>query len=200
MKTVLLIFIKNMSIGKVKTRLSNTIGDANAMKIYQHLLTHTAEATLDIELDRVVLYNEFIPTADSWPSSKFEKGLQVGDHFGQKVINALQHYFEIEDYHQVLILQPDCPKLTPMILRKAIKELNNQNDVVIGPTSDNGYYLIGFNKNFPQVYEDSTYDNCTKLDFIINNLKANEIKFGLADELQDIDQESDLGDWKKLIE
>ena len=49
MQNALIIFVKNPALGKVKTRLAKTVGDVNALKIYQYLLYHTMEITYELD-------------------------------------------------------------------------------------------------------------------------------------------------------
>jgi glycosyltransferase A (GT-A) superfamily protein (DUF2064 family) len=50
-----------------------------------------------------------------------------------------------EGFERAILIGSDLPDLTPAVLREAVASLA-ENDVVIGPASDGGYYLIGFHK------------------------------------------------------
>ena len=56
-KNLLLIFTRNPELGKCKTRLAATIGDENALALYQFLLKHTAEITRHVTADKYVYYS-----------------------------------------------------------------------------------------------------------------------------------------------
>ena len=68
-KKLLIIFTRNPELGKVKTRLSKSVGDIVALDIYQFLLDKTKEVTQNISADKVVYYSEKIAENDLWNSS-----------------------------------------------------------------------------------------------------------------------------------
>lgn len=83
-KELLIIFIKNPELGKVKTRLAATLGPEKALTIYNQLLHHTREITENLPLPLALYYSDFIPTADEWDSHVFRKHLQTGSDLGEK--------------------------------------------------------------------------------------------------------------------
>ncbi|MGB2300452.1 MAG: glycosyltransferase, partial [Flavobacteriaceae bacterium] len=63
-KSLILVFVRNPELGKVKTRLSRTVGDSAALKIYNILLSHTESVLNSIPVDKVVYYSEEIQQND----------------------------------------------------------------------------------------------------------------------------------------
>ena len=107
----------------------------------------------------------------------------------------MSHAFKkaFETHQKVVIIGSDCASLTKEIVEKAYKALNT-NPFVIGPAIDGGYYLLGMNQYFPQVFENiewSTPSVFPKTIEIIENLGKS---YFLLPELSDIDTEED---WKK---
>ena len=198
MRTALMIFVKNPALGKVKTRLAKTIGDVNALKVYQHLLQNTMEITYQLDMDKFVFYNEYIPTRDEWPTSAYQKELQKGNHLGEKMKNAFQQGFD-EGYHKVVVMMPDCPKMSDTLIEKSFKSLDSF-DVVIGPTNDKGFYLIGMNKFIPDIFKNKTYETATQYDDTIEAIEKTGMKYFNLPTLTDIDMEDDLGKLKKIID
>ena len=198
MRSALLIFIKNPTLGKVKTRLAKTVGDYNALKIYQFLLSHTMEITFELDAyDKFLLYNEFIPTKDDWPVLKYQKELQKGDNLGDKMKNAIKMAVD-EDYDKAVLIMPDCPRLTDTIIEKAFKALDNH-DFIIGPTNDGGYYMIGMRAYNPAVFENKKYSTGSVFKEAVEEFgKLGKTHFVLP-ELVDVDLEDDLGKLKKMI-
>ena len=198
MRNALLIFIKNPALGKVKTRLAKTIGEYNALKIYQFLLDHTMEITYELDkLDRFVFYNEFIPTKDEWPASAYQKELQHGDGLGEKMSNAFKNTFN-EDYKKVVLMQPDCPKMTDTMIEKAFKVLDDH-DFVIGPTMDGGFYLVGMKEYHPQLFANKTYSTAEIYNETIAEIEKMGKTFFKLPTLVDVDMEEDLGKLRKMI-
>ena len=71
----LLIFIKNAELGKVKTRLAQTVGDAKALDIYKALLEHTRTIALTTSAECLLFYSSFIEYQDEWSNDHFQKQL-----------------------------------------------------------------------------------------------------------------------------
>ena len=93
-KNLILIFVRNPALGKVKTRLSKTIGDQKALKTYTLLLDHT-KAVLDKRSeDKVVYYSENIQHNDLWDKTHYQKKLQKGTDLGARMGYAFADSFQ----------------------------------------------------------------------------------------------------------
>ena len=150
MTSVLIIFVKNPVLGKVKTRLADALGEENALLIYQKLLQHTCLVTGNIIADKYVFYLEFINHNDLWKNEVYKKKLQHGNDLGERMKNAFELLFQ-KGYKEIVIIGSDCYELTEEIIMNAFGELK-QKDVVIGPAKDGGYYLLGMNIFIPELF------------------------------------------------
>lgn len=137
----LLIFIRNLQLGKVKTRLARTVGDADALRIYRILLEKTRGAALGVQAVRWLFYSDFIENNDEWPAADFIKKTQASGDLGARMEQAFRAAFEA-GAKKVVIIGSDCPQLTGDILQKAFTALDKA-DFVLGPVPDGGYYLLG---------------------------------------------------------
>jgi uncharacterized protein len=146
MKNALIIFIKNPQLGRVKTRLAQTVGNENALSIYQQLLSITR--TIVLPLNRVValhlFYADFINDSDEFDNQLFIKHLQVGSDLGERMQNAFQTVFEIAT--NAIIIGSDCPTITPELLMNGFNRLEIY-QYVLGACYDGGYYLMGMQKH-----------------------------------------------------
>jgi uncharacterized protein len=140
-ENLLLIFTRNPELGKVKTRLAATIGDKNALDIYNYLLNHTQEIISKIDATRRVLYSEEINKNDIWDNDLYQKQTQFGTHLGARMKNAFADGFA-DDFKKIVIIGTDLHDLEASDIENAFSELE-KNDVVIGPAEDGGYYLLG---------------------------------------------------------
>ncbi|HYI78143.1 MAG TPA: TIGR04282 family arsenosugar biosynthesis glycosyltransferase, partial [Chryseolinea sp.] len=138
-KQLLIVFIKNPILGKVKTRLAASLGDQKALRVYKKLLDHTLRITGNLEYDKMVYYSDFVPEKDEWLGAGFKQGLQLGQDLGQKMKNAFKDGFRA-GYSRIVIIGSDCFELTSYHIAKAFDSLENAN-VVVGPATDGGYYL-----------------------------------------------------------
>src|SRR5918993_1040223 len=190
MKQLLIVFIKNPILGKVKTRLAASLGDQKALRVYKKLLDHTLRITGNLEYDKIVYYSDFVPEQDEWLSAGFKQGLQIGQDLGQKMKNAFDEGFRA-GYSRIVIIGSDCFELTSYHISKAFDNLENSN-VVLGPATDGGYYLLGITELFENVFENKKWSTDSVLRDTIKNLTDSNIKFNLLEQLNDIDTESDL--------
>jgi rSAM/selenodomain-associated transferase 1 len=187
-KNLILIFTRNPELGKVKTRLAASIGNQNALEIYIQLLEHTKKVALETPYDKQVLYSEEINHADMWESSLFQKKLQVGSDLGARMHNAFQQGFA-DGYDKIVIIGSDLIALESDDIIAAIENLDN-NDIVIGPAEDGGYYLLGMKKIPSNLFEDKEWGTETVLKDTL--LDIANLKYHLLQEKNDIDTYDDI--------
>lgn len=191
----LIVFIKNPELGKVKTRLANDIGAEKALVIYLHLLNITRNEVLKADADRHLYYNDHIDLTDDWSNEHFTKHLQKNSpDLGDRMYSAFYDVFK-KGYKKVLIIGSDCPDISAEIIDQAFKELNN-NDVVIGPAKDGGYYLLGMNELEKEYFEGKEWSTSSVREDTIGSVKALGKAYSLLKELRDVDHAEDLTDIK----
>ena len=196
MSAALLIFIKNAELGKVKTRLAATLGDAKALDIYKQLLSLTQKNTLLIDCQRIVYYSDFIEQRDIWSAKDYSKAVQLGHDLGERMKNAFANAFKT--YEKVVIIGSDCAELTPNILSDAFAKLATH-DFVIGPAHDGGYYLLGMNTFQPSVFDNIEWSTDEVLPKTIQNIAALQKSYALLPTLSDLDNENDWNSVKHLL-
>ena len=150
-----LVFVRNPELGKVKTRLAKTIGDKDALKIYTILLQHTESVLHKVSCDKVVYYSEEIQSNDLWDNALYQKKLQKGADFGARMQNAFETAFK-DTYEKVVIVGSDLFDLNPNHIKEAFTALENH-EVVLGPSLDGGYYLLGMKKMNPTVFKNKQW-------------------------------------------
>ena len=93
-----------------------------------------------------------------------------------------------------IIIGSDCPGVTPELFRVAAHELAER-EVVIGPASDGGYYLIGLARPMPFLFADMAWSTDTVVAETLARLAARGIGPAILPELDDIDTPEDLARW-----
>ncbi len=189
MKNALIIFVRNPELGKVKTRLAETIGNEKALCIYEELLQHTFEITLAVETSKYIFYVDKIQEEDLWNAHGFFKILQEDGNLGYKMETAFAFLFS-EGYESVVIIGSDCFELTTEIIDQAFYVLQKK-DIVIGPANDGGYYLLGMKKMFPFIFRNKDWSTELVFDQTIRELKHENIPYELLAMLTDVDTEED---------
>ena len=190
MTKVLLIFIKNPEAGKVKTRLAKSIGDDKALQVYKELLEKTISVAKRTDVRRQVWYSSFIDYEDEITTDKFEKYLQSGSNLGERMKNAFQQVFE-EGVERAVIIGSDCPSLNKKIVKNAFDRLKEK-DLVIGPSEDGGYYLLGMNRYYETLFEDIEWSTESVLESTLQKAESNRLKVFQLPILNDIDNLEDL--------
>lgn len=191
-KSLLIIFVKNLVPGHVKTRLAEEIGIDGALDVYQYLVEHTAEITEDLEVDKAVFYSEYVEIEDIWDDSQYKLLIQKGKSLGERMSNAFEKAFET-GYEKVVIIGSDSIEISEKHLNDAFKQLDDH-DYVIGPAKDGGYYLLGMKEPSPLFFEGKKYGHDKVLKELLEEVAKTQKEFSLLDELSDIDTFQDLKD------
>ena len=189
-ENLILIFTRNPEVGKVKTRLAATIGDTNALEIYIQLLEHTRKVALETDFDKRVLYSEEINTKDMWNNHLFQKKLQFGKDLGVRMYNAFKEGFQ-DGYKKIVIIGSDLIALESNDIQEAIKKLD-ENDIVIGPAEDGGYYLLAMKAIPENIFSNKEWGTNTVLKDTLKDIK--NLKYHLLKEKNDIDTYEDIKD------
>ena len=194
-KNLSIVFVRNPELGKVKTRLAKTIGDKKALNIYILLLKHTESVLQKVSSDKVVYYSEEIQNNDLWSDRCFQKKLQKGNDLGERMQHAFEMAFK-EGYEKVVIVGSDLFDLKSAHIENAFKALENHN-LVIGPSLDGGYYLLGMKVLHPAVFKNKQWGTDSVLETTLKNLEQENVK--LLEALNDIDTFEDLQGHPELL-
>jgi len=190
--TALIIFVRNPILGKVKTRLAKDIGDVKALQVYHLLVKHTLDITQPLKCSKFVYYADEVNDQDIWDNQDYIKRLQNGNDLGERMYFAMNELF-IAGFKKVLIIGSDCLQLKTEILEEAIIRLD-QNSAVLGPAIDGGYYLLGLTSIISDLFINKEWSSEKVAQQTLNDFIRLGISFGLLEELNDIDDASDLGD------
>ena len=185
---LVLVFCKNQIIGKVKSRLALKIGQKKAFLIYSELVDKTASIVNSLSSEVHVYYSDYIEENDKFNSSKIKKFIQKGNNLGDRIINALNISFK--NFSPVVVIGSDLWKLEISDIEDTIRILKNKN-VVIGPSNDGGYYLIGMNYLDTKIFENKNWGQESVLNDTIRDID-DKTKIHLLDEKTDIDTYDDL--------
>lgn len=196
-KSLLIIFTKNPKLGKVKTRLAESVGPEKALRVYQFLLDHTFQITRHFELDKIVFYSDFIPGNDIWKKSDFKQSIQTGTDLGEKMSNAFRSSF-IKGYEKIVLIGSDCYELDESHIQNAFDQLE-KNEIVLGPASDGGYYLIGMTEHFPKLFRDKKWSTDSVFKDTVEDITALNLTAHYLPELSDVDDLKDLMKYEDLF-
>ena len=164
MDRVVVIMAKAPISGQAKTRLIPRLGPEQAAMLYQHMLLDTIELVAEAldgsgtislvcptDADRMAL-QPIVPSAMQILADG-QGSLMAGLDYGLT-------YHISQGYRQVVLLDGDSPTLPIQYLRSAFDALGSV-DVVIGPTIDGGYYLLGACRSQPALFRWEQLDSAT---------------------------------------
>ncbi|PJZ68984.1 transferase [Leptospira perolatii] len=195
--SVINVFLRNPVPGKVKTRLAQAVGDETALKVYLALLEKTRLAIKDLEQSKNLWFDDYIPDPTSfedWGKNSPTKLIQQGSDLGEKMHNAFLHCFR-NGARSAIIIGSDCPGLHSIHIMEAFRILE-QNDAVLGPANDGGYYLIGLNQDVPSLFQNMEWSTNRVFAESLERLQWARKHVGILPKLSDLDTIEDLREWE----
>ncbi len=191
MTDAIITFVRNPVLGKVKTRLAAEIGQEKALEIYTRLLQHTKNIISPLHCDKYLFTSEDQPD-DFWKD--FHLKPQHGSNLGERMQNAFTFLFD-KGYQKVIIIGSDCLSLTSAIIGEAFTALD-ENDMVIGPATDGGYYLLGIKKMYSPFFLNKKWSTTSVLPDTLKDIEFLQLKHHTLVRLSDMDEKKDVpADW-----
>lgn len=187
-ENILLVFARHPELGKCKTRLAKSVGDAAALEIYKYLLQRTSEVVKNVKAIRQVWYAGDVMQNDVWSSDFFEKKQQTQGDLGQKMQDAFASAFA-DGAQKVVIVGTDIYDLDTDVIQEAFDKLNNH-DLVIGPATDGGYYLLGMKILKKPAFQLKTWSTSSVFMETIHALKTEKIS--ILEQRNDVDYYEDI--------
>lgn len=163
MKDALIVFAKAPVPGQVKTRLTPMLSEAAAARLYAAFLRDALDQYAALEADVRLYWSG--PEPDVPPD--VQAGLmldgvaslvQRGDGLGARMQGAFLETFAA-GYERVVIVGTDHPTLPSAFITRAFEALREPLAVALGPSEDGGYYLLGMNEFYPQLFSGMRYSH-----------------------------------------
>lgn len=198
MKTKLIIFTRYPQAGRTKTRLIPALGPVGAADL-QRGMTEEVVRTALLLARGISLANEIrftggsISEMKSWLGQNLHYRPQGSGDLGEKMSRAFAESF-LDSYRRVMIIGADCPNISTEILAKAYKKLANH-DLVLGPATDGGYYLIGLTAPQPRLFDNLPWGTGRVLPKTLTIAEKSALSFFLLKELSDVDRPEDLNNF-----
>jgi rSAM/selenodomain-associated transferase 1 len=194
----LLVFARLPELGKVKTRLDESIGAEKALAVYEAMLrdllrsigTSTPETEIEIA---------WVPTASASGEilrrafGQHSLAMQTGTDLGDRLAMAFSERFFFHRTQKIIAIGVDDPRLTREIIDHAFALLDSC-EWVVGPADDGGYYLIGcraavFN---PDIFRDMPWGSDSVLQLTLQRIREWQSTVAILPPRYDIDVLEDL--------
>jgi rSAM/selenodomain-associated transferase 1 len=182
-----LLFAKYPEAGRCKTRLAETLGSENALLIYRALLEHSLAVMRSLECTRVLYVDppERTETGSIWaPGLDLYFPQSQGD-LGSRLQSAIAERLQFGE-KKIVLIGSDCPQISKGSILSTFAALNEA-DVVLGPTEDGGYYLLGLKASHPVLFQDIPWSSERVLEKTLNVLKIHSLSYILLETFSDVD-------------
>jgi len=186
-KELVIVFVKNIKLGKVKTRLAENIGNHAAAEVYNELIGVTKKAIENVTSDIRIYFSETLENGE-W--KEHYKAVQKGENLGDRMRNAFNDGFE-DGYESIVLIGSDLPEISQEHINTGLNALK-RTEIVFGPAIDGGYYLIGLSRMHADVFLDKPWSQSNLLELTLKELNEKNLPYELLKPLNDIDTYEDL--------
>jgi len=188
----LVIMAKAPKPGMVKTRLIESLPSSAVTALYRCLLEDSlalAKSLTRVEVAVMCPESDQSELADLLGNT-VQVVAQKGEGLAAGLTSVFRHFTATGRRH-VIAFNSDSPHLAPSVLDSAF-EILATHDVVVGPTHDGGYYLVGAKAAHPSLFEGDGMGTRSALDRLLTCTKVLELSTGFTERFYDIDVADDL--------
>jgi len=191
----LIVFVKAPRPGFVKTRLARGLGLDAACQAYRQMADAVLQRIGSLsEVELRFSPDDAEPEIRPWLRPGWTARPQGDGDLGQRMQAAFAEAFA-GGADRVALIGSDCPEITSGDIRQAWRELATY-DVVLGPATDGGYWLIGLKAPQPALFENISWGSETVLAETLQRAKAAPLRVQLLRILMDIDTQPQWRQWQ----
>jgi len=189
---MLVIMAKAPRPRKVKTRLARSLSVEAVTELYRCLLDDTMALAHSLPGVKVAI---MCPASDVQELAQLAGGAtsvvaQQGDGLAAALTSVFAH-FAASGRQRIVAFNSDTPHLPASVLAGAFGMLT-AHDVVVGPTHDGGYYLVGAKAHHAALFQGDGMGTTSALDALLACARGLQLSVGFTDPFYDIDTEGDL--------
>ena len=203
-RACLIVFAKTPVRGKVKTRMRPFLSEEDCLRLHCLLLRLWMGRLRDWDLGQMHKALFLTPLGagrhdpdlvlDAPPGVIVET--QQGSDLGDRLSHAFNHKWN-EGFRKIVFIGTDSPALRREDLHAAFKGLD-ESEVVLGPATDGGYYLIGFSARLPVLFSRISWGTPQVFRETVQRLELNAIRWQCLRESFDLDTFEDLVRFHRL--
>ena len=195
--TCVAVFARAPKLGTVKTRLANALGDVLALEVHCTLLRETLDNVLNPDRYALELWlagdSGDLEAEPGRPEVKLWQ--QVEGDLGERMLAAISQMTATG--RQAIIIGCDCPLMSRAYLDRAAAVLQDH-DLVIGPSEDGGYTLIGMHRPISELFVDMTWSVPSVLQETLRRAAELDLRVAQLNTLWDVDTVADWRRWRAL--
>jgi rSAM/selenodomain-associated transferase 1 len=191
----LTIFTRYPEPGLTKTRLIGALGEDGAAALQKELTERTVQKidqlTKTSTIEPVIYFeNGNLASMQNWLGPDRLYKPQGDGNLGEKLKKAFGDAFSA-GAQRVVTIGCDCPGLTNKHIGMAFDALYLK-DLVLGPATDGGYYLIGINRPLDALFEDIPWSTNKVFETTVSLAQQLGLSIEILEELHDVDRPADL--------
>ena len=187
----LIIMAKAARIGQVKTRLGASLPGEAVVELYRCMIEDTLDLARSISTDALAIV---CPTSDVADLASWLPAIEIVAQEGEGLAAGLASAFRVfidRGYRRVVALDGDSPQLPPQTLDEAFRLLDEA-DVVLGPTTDGGYYLVGSTTAQSGLFDTQRMGTGSALDSLVATAQGLGLRVAFTETGYDVDEAEDL--------
>lgn len=195
----LILFTRYPEPGRTKTRLIPALGPEGAAELQRQMTEHTLAQARAIApgVDLEIRFSGGSPAQmQAWLGDDVTCVPQGEGDLGDRLLRAVQDSFD-QGIERVVVIGSDCPELDTARLEQAFAALEHQ-DIVLGPATDGGYYLIGLRRLEPSLFQGIAWGTDTVRHQTLQIAESLGLAIALLDQLSDVDYPEDLAVWERV--
>jgi uncharacterized protein len=189
-----IVFAREPEPGSTKTRLIPKLGAANTAALADAFIRDAMAKAAALKTSLVIAGSA---TPKGVANSKYFQALarrykatlveQGGGTLGDRMSRTIKPFAQ----KGAILIGTDTPSLPLPLLRQSRAALRRK-PIVIGPSLDGGYYLIGIRGEVPDIFRGVPWGGSRVLEQTVKRLRSEKLKFALGPAWYDIDRWSDL--------
>ena len=191
MKNRIIFFTRVPKVGTTKTRLYDFVSPDTAVEIQKKLMKKNYNVLKKCG-EEIAVYHDGQSIDDKVMENILENrefSYQVGETLGDKMYNAINE--ELKSSDKVILLGSDIYNLQENMIHAAFENLDEY-DVIINPSVDGGYFLIGMKKAIKEVFDLPSYGDNTVVENLLTVCNEQKLSYYLGEAGLDIDTKEDL--------
>lgn len=189
---VLVIMAKAPRVGMVKTRLTPNVPPEVVTDFYRCLLEDTlalAWSLSDVDV-AIMCPGSDVDELAQLAGNETKTIAQTGEGLAAGLTSVFEH-FAGRHQRRIIAFNSDSPHLPGSVLESAFETLVTH-DVVVGPTHDGGYYLVGAKASHPSLFANDGIGTATALDRLLARMQTLGLSISRVAPFYDIDVADDL--------
>jgi len=191
----LIVFTRYPEPGRAKTRLAKALGAHEAAAVQKKLTEHTMEEVGKLRHSHTVSIRVFYSGGtrkeiQDWLGPDYTYREQGEGDLGLRMFRAAAEAF-MKNFTRVVVIGTDCPLIKVRHIKEAFAALR-RHDLVLGPATDGGYYLIGLRRIEKALFENISWGTDAVLKSTLQVAAEKGLSVDLLEILSDVDRPEDL--------